>query len=214
MPKMPNKALPPPRLPWKEAFRISDLARVPPSERELFRDCTCGLVEEIWWRDQQAAPARPGPALMKVAKATRMLHEAQLELDKQDRARVNRILEREPIVFEQQFERLPQTMWQLDFIFSTATGTSMRSDNEKPPISRGRKQGSVNNKAFQKLVRDLLLAAFAAGGELTLDKNFKKGTLIEALGTLRDYLPTGLVPNVLPPGTIQKIKTRFNQSPH
>jgi hypothetical protein len=214
MPKMPTKVPLPPRLPWEEAFRISDLARVPPSERELFRDCTCGLVEEIWWRDQEAAPVRPGPALMKAAKAARMLHESQLRLDNQDRDWLIRILEREPAVFRRQFERLPQTMWQLDFIFSTATGTPMRSDNERPSSNRGRKQGSVNNRVFQKLVRDLLLAAFAAEGELTLDKNFKKGTLIDALEILREYLPTGLVPNVLPLGTIQKIKTRFNESPH
>jgi hypothetical protein len=186
---------------------------VPPSERELFRDCACGIVEEIWWRDEQSAPLRPGPALMKVAKAARKLHEAQFELDKQDRAWVNRILQREPAIFERQFERLPQTTWQLDFIFSSAAGTSFRSDNERSPTKSGRKKGSVNNREFQKLVRDLLLGALAAGGELTFDKNFKKGTLIDALDILREYLPRGLVPNVLP-GTIQKIKTDFNQSSH
>ena len=212
MPKMPTKTLPPPRLPWDEAFRISDLARVPPSERERFRDYACGLAEETWWRDKQAALARPGLALMKVAKAARMLHEAQLKLGKRDRACVKRVLEREPAVFEDQFERLPQTAWQLDFIFSTATGTSMRSGSERPPTNRGRKRGSVSNRSFQKLVRDLLLAAFAAGGKLTLDKNSGKGTLIEALNILRDHLPPRLVPNALPFGTIQKIKIRFNQS--
>jgi hypothetical protein len=214
MPKMPTKMPQPPRLPWEEALRISDLAGVPPSEREFFRDCACGIVEDIWWRDQQAVPARSGPALMKVAKAARMLHEAQLELHEQDRAWVNRILEREPAVFGQQLERLPQTTWQLDFIFSTATGTSMLPDNARPPSGRGRKQGSVSNRVFQKLVRDLLLAALAAEGELTLDKNSRKGTLMDALTILRKHLPTGLVPDVLSPGTIQRIKTRFNQSRH
>jgi hypothetical protein len=204
VPNRPTKTLPPPRLPWEEAFRISDLARVPASERELFRDCACGLVEEIWRRDPRAAPVKPGPALLKVAKAARMLHEAQLELDKQDRVWVKRILEREPAVFEQQFERLPQTMWQLDFIFSAATGTFMLSDNERPPSKRGRKQGSVNNRVFQKLVRDLLLAALVAGGELTLDKNFKKGTLIDALDILRNSYPRAWCRRYCPSGQSRK----------
>jgi hypothetical protein len=212
MPKLATKAPQPPRLPWEEALRISDRARVPPSESELFRDCACSIVEEIWRRDQQSAPVRPGPALMKVAKAVRMLHEAQLKLGKRDKAWVKRLLEREPAVFEEQFERLPQTMRQLDFIFSSATGTSIRSDKEGAPSNRGRKPGSVNDEVFQKLVRDLLLAALAAEGKLTIDKNFKKGSLIDALNILRKYLPTGLVPNSLPFGTIQKIKTRFNKS--
>ncbi|HJY90261.1 MAG TPA: hypothetical protein VJ255_08280, partial [Candidatus Acidoferrum sp.] len=67
------------------------------------------------------------------------------------------------------------------------------------------------NRALQKLVRDLSLAALAAGGNFTINKNFKTGSLIEALDALRDYLPAGVVPNELP-GTIQKFATDFNQS--
>src|SRR6478609_4079464 len=133
---MPAKALPSPRLPRNEAMRISDLARVPPSERELFCDCACGLVEEIWWREQKTAIAKSSSTLMKVAKAARMLHETQLALSAQDKTRVTNILKREPAVFEQQFQRLPQTTWQLDFIFSTAAGTPAVSENKRSPSNR------------------------------------------------------------------------------
>jgi hypothetical protein len=209
-----TKTLPPPRLPWNEAFRIAKLARVTPSDRELFRDCACGIAEGIWPSDQQAVPAKPSPALIKAAKVLQALREAELRLGSQDRAWVKRILEREPSGFMLQFEDMAQTIWKLDFIFSTATGTPMRSHGHGQLSNRGRKRGSVSNSAFQKLVQDLLLAAHVSGGELTLDKNFKKGSLIEALEILRSYLPPRLIPHALPFGTIQKIKTRFNQRPH
>ena len=62
---------------------------------------------------------------------------------------------------------------------------------------------------LRELVFSLYSAAEETGGELTFDKNKQKGTLVEVLELLRDHLPTGLVPNALPLGTIQKLKTDF-----
>jgi len=199
------------RLGWKEALRISAFARVPPPEREFFADCVCGIVREFWRLD--SVPAKPGPALKKAAKAVRMLQEAQLEFDDADRALIWRILETKAVEFDEQFERLPQTTSQLDSIFNSAIGATNHPDKGGPPCSRGRKKGSVSvyNRRLQKLVHELKLAALAAGGNLTFDKNFKKGSLIDALKALRKYLPAGVVRNVLP-GTIQKFATDFNQS--
>jgi hypothetical protein len=206
-----SSALPLPRLPWKEALKISDLARVPASEREFFGDCVCGIVWEIWRLDR--VPAKPGPALIKAAKAVQMLHEAQLEFDEADRALLSNILETKRVEFDEEFERLPRTTRRLYSIFNSAMGTSKRPDRGGPPRTPGRKKGSVSahNKALQKLVRDLLLAELAAGGNFTFDKNFKKGSLTRALIALRKYLPAGVVPNELP-GTIQKFATDFNQN--
>jgi hypothetical protein len=208
--KMPAMAPQSTNLPWKEALKISDFARVPPSEREFFGDCVCGIVREFWRLD--SVPAKPGPALKKAAKAVRMLQEAQLEFDDADRALIWRILETKPVEFDEQFKRLSQTTSQLDSIFNSILGTSKRPDKGGPPRSRGRKRGSVSvhNRALQKLVRELSLAALAARGNFTIDKNFKKGSLIDALNALRKYLPARLVPIVLP-GTIQKFATGFNQ---
>jgi hypothetical protein len=211
MRKNSTNAFEQPRLPWEKALRISDLARVPPSEREFFGDCVCGIVREFWQLDR--LPAKPGPALIKAAKAIQMLHEAQFEFGEADRALLSRILETKPVEFDEQFERLPQTTARLYSIFNSTMGTSKRPDRGGPPRTPGRKKGSVSvhNRALQKLVRDLSLAALAAGGNFTINKNFKTGSLIEALDALRDYLPAGVVPNELP-GTIQKFATDFNQS--
>ena len=200
------------RLAWEEALRISAFARVPPSKREFFADCVCGIVREFWRLD--GVPTMPGPALKKAAKAVRMLQEAQLEFDDADRALIWRILETKPMEFDEQFERLPQTTSQLVNIFNSAIGTTNCPDKGGPPRKRGRKKGSVSvyNRGLQKLVHELSLAALAAGGSLTFDKNFKKGSMIDALDALRKYLPAGVVPNVLP-GTIQKFATGFNQKP-
>jgi hypothetical protein len=199
------------RLAREEALRISAFARVPPSEREFFADCVCGIVREIWRHD--SVPAKPGPALKKAAKAVRTLQQAQLEFDDADRALIWRILETKPVEFDVQFERLPQTTSQLNDIFNSAVGTTNRPDKGGPPCTRGRKKGSVSvhNRGLQKLVYELSLAALAAGGNLTFNKNFKKGSLNYALKALRRYLPAGVVPNVLP-GTIQQWATDFNQS--
>jgi hypothetical protein len=211
MRKISTNAFEQPRLPWKEALRISDLARVPPSEREFFGDCICGIVREFWRFDR--VPAKPGPALIKAAKAVQMLHEAQLEFGEADRALLSRCLETKPVEFDELFERLPQTTSRLYSIFNSAMGTSKRPGKGGPPRTPGRKKGSVSvhNRALQKLVCDLSLAAFAAGGNFTFDKNSKKGSLIGALNALRDYLPADVVPNELP-ATIQRFATGFNQS--
>jgi hypothetical protein len=65
---------------------------------------------------------------------------------------------------------------------------------------------------LRELVFDLLSAARGNYGEFTLDKNRQSGTLLKALDILRPHLPKGLVPNALPVGTIQKLKTEFSRS--
>jgi hypothetical protein len=212
MTKMRAKAQAGTELSPDDACRLCDLARVPPPEHNFFRECVHGITETIWRRYRQIAQAAPSPALIKVAKAARSLHEAQLLLGAGDRALVAQILKHERAVLDQQFESLPRTAWQLDFIFSTVMGTSSNVENGRPPGRRGRKPGTVHNEAFQKLVRDLLLAAFAVRGKFTLYATHERGTLVEALNILRGCLPLGLVPEKLPFGTIQKIKNRFNES--
>ena len=100
-------------------------------------------------------------------------------------------------------------MFLLDHLFSTAVGEVLLPMAGVATLrkKRGKKPGTVNNPAFHDFVLSLLSGAADAGGELTLDQNFKKGTLADALNILRPHLPRGVIPNALPFGTIQKIKS-------
>ena len=60
--------------------------------------------------------------------------------------------------------------------------------------------------SFNQFVLRLLWDVRLAGGRLTLDKNDRTGTLMEALDLLRPYLPPALVPKSLPAGTLARIK--------
>ncbi len=60
--------------------------------------------------------------------------------------------------------------------------------------------------SFPVFVLLLLWEVRAAGGRLTLDKNLGTGTLVEALETLRPYLPPQFVPLKLPYSTLARAK--------
>jgi hypothetical protein len=108
-----------------------------------------------------------------------------------------------------QVNELDQTVWLLAFLFSTAIGKPL------PPMpgitglrgKQGRSKGSVNDTVFQEFVFRILVYAAADGGDLKIDKNYQKGSLITALEILRPHLPKGVIPNGLPFGTLQKIRT-------
>jgi hypothetical protein len=75
---------------------------------------------------------------------------------------------------------------------------------------RGRPVGAAGSgMARDKLIMRLEFATRVAGGKLTLNKNAEKGTLIDTLEILRDYLPRGLVPrSVHPYSSYQRVLTR------
>jgi hypothetical protein len=141
-------------------------------------------------------------------------------LNKQDRKWTDRVAVRDLWLSQEQrlrgstktFEvnELDQTIWLLAFLFSTAIGKSL------PPLPRitglrgkqGRSKGNVNDIVFQDFVFQILTYAAADGGDLKIDKNHQKGSLITALEILRPHLPKGAVPNALPFGTLQKIRTK------
>jgi hypothetical protein len=75
------------------------------------------------------------------------------------------------------------------------------------PHQRGRRTGDVKDLSFRQFVHYLLVVTEQwCGGTLTLDKNYEKGTLIEAIEVLRPYLPELAVPSPLPLETIQRVK--------
>jgi hypothetical protein len=75
----------------------------------------------------------------------------------------------------------------------------------------GRPEGNVLTKRYRGNLAPYTLRLMwdvaAAGGRLTLDKNTREGTLIEALEQLRPYLPPDLIPTTLPVPTLSRLKS-------
>jgi len=74
-----------------------------------------------------------------------------------------------------------------------------------PLRQRGRPAGTVQNSASHDFVHKLSECASLNGGTFTLEKNIRRGTLIEALELLAPYLPKGVDPEKLHPSTLQRI---------
>jgi hypothetical protein len=92
-------------------------------------------------------------------------------------------------------------------VFNQAAG---RPAPDHPLKTFGRRL-KVKDQVLSQLVFQLCRLAEELGGEFTLDKNYHRGTLLQALELLRDHLPERLIPKALPFGTIQKIKSDFSQ---
>jgi hypothetical protein len=107
----------------------------------------------------------------------------------------------------------------LAYLFRTAIGKSppFLAGTATLPTKRGSKKGAVKDPTFHKLVWSLLTSTDEAGGkQLSLDKNRnqKEGTLVRALGILRDHLPRGVIPDDLSAhrATLQRIKTEHSNA--
>jgi hypothetical protein len=213
-------------------LEIADLAQV--DDIELFCDALCDYVEKVWRQDRRAVSLKPpSRALARAADAARTLNDAVCSLPKEDRAWVDHLVAEHPYLFDKkrlrgststssrsileapfQRDELAQTVWLLTLLFDISVGrlSPLVHTRAAPRNKRGRRKGAVKDLNFEQFIRDILTCTAVAEGELTLDKNFNRGTLLDALNILRSYLPKGLMPNVLPLGTIQKIKTRHAKS--
>jgi hypothetical protein len=191
------------------ALRLAGLALVPDKEHDSFCYLLCGTVQRVWSR---ARRAKPGPALVRAAEATRTLHEALGSLNKEDRDWVEGLLAQHPATDTDGW--LPETVSLLANLFSSAVGNSPPPDHPgggARPDQKGRRRGTVKNVIFQDFVSDLLTNAGATGGDFTFDKNYEMGTVLEAIRILTPHLPEGVCPKKLPMGTIQRIVTRYRK---
>lgn len=59
--------------------------------------------------------------------------------------------------------------------------------------------GDPGFNALDSLLYGIVHAVSAADGRLTFDKNHGKGTIVKFIECLKPFLPSGLLPNVLPP---------------
>jgi hypothetical protein len=193
-------------LPSNVVRRLATLAGVPAAEQELFHE-QFSLSFALTWQRGRAVSSKPGSALVKAARAATTLQKEFYRLSQQDRERVGYL--RSSSGFSK--TSLGLAITELAIVFNHAIGR--RSQNlAVPRVFRQRQDRfRVKDQMLRELVFSLLGAARDHYGEFTLDKNYQSGTLLQALNILRPHLPKGLVPNALPFGTIQKLKTEFSR---
>jgi hypothetical protein len=194
-------------LPSNVILRLATLAGVPTTEQELFHEQFSFSLAKIWQRASRALSSKPGPALVRAARAATTLQKEFYRLSQQDREWLENIRSTSLV------RRIPveKAIVELELVFNHAIGRPSRR-RELPRKWRLRVQFKVKDQMLRELVFSLLRATRDNYGEFTLDKNRQSGTLLKALDILRPHLPKGLVPNALPVGTIQKLKTEFSRS--
>lgn len=192
-------------LPTPVRLHLADLASVPDERREEFYDVIQMPVRLVWELDRRALGTEPRKPLLRAAAAARALHEAFNELDQDDREWIEKLRTKSP-QFRTALPALPRTVDTLAHLLSISVGKAL-PQVRGGASQRGRRRGDIKDLAFRQFVHFLLLVTEQwCGGDLTFDKNYEKGSLLEALKVLRKYLPQGVVPSHLPLMTIQRIK--------
>lgn len=202
------------KFPKNVALKIAMRFRVPETDRELFCNYLTDHVEGIWKRDWRATFSKPSPSLRRAADATRALQRAFDSLPKKDREWVD-CMRAGSQLWGEGLPALDAAVMNLALVFNHAVGrpSPMPRQSVKLNEKLGVRTLSVKNQMFKEAVMMLMRAAVEHRGKYTLDSNTGRGTLIDALNMVGQYLPPGLVPapHELPAGTIQKIKRHFEQ---
>jgi hypothetical protein len=209
VPYVPEPPKPTPRvLPSNVVWRLASLADVPVDKRKLFYEYLSESFGQTWQRDRRAVSSKPGPALVRAAKAATTLQKEFYRLSQQDREWVENFWSSS--IFSNKTS-LGLTITELAIEFNHAIGRPSQNLAVPRRFRQRQVRFTVKNQMLREVVFSLLGAARDHYGEFTLDKNYQSGTLLKALNILRPHLPKGLVPNALPVGTIQKLKTEFSR---
>lgn len=186
-----------------ELPHLANIARVPPKQRARFGRAILNIVLAGWENtDTRQAASKllsNNAALSRAMEALRTAKRALADLDERDRKALSWPIAEVEGGIDRFFEWV---MGEVEVVQPLAR----RPGKRRPGRRRG--TGAVRNWFFQVFVRDLLRAAKAWDGKLTLDQHESAGTLIKAIDLLKPSLPEGLVPNALPLKTMQRIKTR------
>jgi hypothetical protein len=181
------------------------------SEDEFaFSAATRSLIFETWTQHtMQKYGERGSKALKKAAQAVLALDEALSWLNKDERAVIHDAYEQRKRSYKKGpgFGDYQWTTWHLaDAIcFSAGFPGPSRPSDERQGRSlssgRGKKPGAENvqTRGFKRFAASLDDLARISGGRFTLHK------LVKAIELLRDHLPPGFVPKVLPSATLKRI---------
>jgi hypothetical protein len=197
----------------EDVARVAGLFGVPSEKRDLFCDLVCKVVQDVRKRAGRFKPSEG--ALVDAANAARMLNEALARLNDQDRELTEELLSEHPeyshLDNAEAVKLLREKVGWLVGLFSTAIGK--RPVSGAQPDRRRRRRGDVENVIFQDFVFDLLSNVGACGGDFTFDKNYERGSLVEAIQILRHHLPEGVVQEPLSKrmSTIGRIVTQYRK---
>jgi len=209
MPKSKNKS---PAVPNAVLSELAERALVPPAHRKSFFDAVRTNVQTACELDGIAKGALANTKGTTLHHAAFTLYDKLGNLNNRERVLIERILSNTKFVFDrissEGVSGLRQTAYQLACVFSLVTGKLPPRYPHQSPQSRRGGKGTVKHPIFQNFVCDLLISTTAAEGNLTLDKNGKDGTLINAIEMLAFYLPDDFDPKSLSFSTFQRLKTR------
>lgn len=182
---------------------------VPPDRALVLGRCvqlTIDVTTEAHRRPEILAEKGFKPALTVVARRARALDEALANLG--EGARI-RLASARPIL--KSFHRGLVRAEYSDFEIAVSSLAEMAEHASRPIGVKqrgqlGRPPGSTQSWPFRLLIQRLFTDVECEGkGKLTLNVSSQSGSLPDALCLLRPCLPEGLIPRVLPYGTLKKI---------
>jgi hypothetical protein len=143
-----------------ELPRLADLARVPVSKQEDFRELILSLLCDTWIRESRLRLTSKNLALSRAATELRSARQALADLDERDREALSRQIS----AVENGID---------EFLLLAIGGFEVPRLREH---RGGRRAGTVNNPRFQSFIQGMFIVVEASGGRLTIEKNIGKGT--------------------------------------
>jgi hypothetical protein len=185
--------------------KLADLARVPEENRDGFLLAVFEAVIEAWEHDasrEMAVSFIQNEVLSRTIGALRVARQALADLDEECKkvGPIGRLGLGES-------QRLPELTADIDQAIDRFFKWTLEETEWPRPRAhrRGRRPGTVKNRRFRDFVWKLTIAAKHYGGRLGLQKNIRKGALLEAIKIVAPHLPNGFVPKPLSASTLQRI---------
>jgi hypothetical protein len=203
-----------PLVPDEVLLQLAGLARIPAEEREEFYDFVREGVQTAWELNELANSGRAwnkSGALVRAAKAALNLYEELANLKQKERDWVQKILDQSQGLLGEEVLKLRGTAYQLATLLNLAIGKPP-SVVVPGPHQAGRKSSAVKNPNFQNFVFQLLIYTRTSEGNLSLEKNIGRGTLLSAVELLAPYLPEGFERNSLSMSTYQRLKDSLSET--
>jgi hypothetical protein len=170
--------------------QLAELARVPEAKRVEFCRQVSSLISDMWRHhaDSQAlVVAKQNKSLSRAIDALRAARQALADLDEELRKAGGELIIQAELGIT---------------LFLACMGEDSGPARRRAG-GRGRRPGRMN-RMFAAFVEKLSRAARAAGGRLGLQKNIRKGALLEAIKILAPHLPDGFVPKPMSTSTLQR----------
>jgi hypothetical protein len=189
-------------------LRLAEVARVPEENRDGFWLAVFGAVLDAWEHDdsrKMALALKQNEVLSRAIVALRAARQALADLDEECKkvGPSGRGGLADSFVWGTLQELTAEIQQGMDRFFEW---TQEATEPPRPRAHRrGRRPGTVKNRRFRVFLRKLTNAAKAYGGRLGLQKNIRKGALLEAIKIVAPHLPDGFVPKSLSASTLQRI---------